>query len=130
MKVLVSGGRKYGEYDPDSNKSEETVKQERRLFDYVMSKISGIDKIVHGNARGADRLAKYWARKHNIEETNETYTPDWNQFGKAAGMIRNRKMLTKEDPDLVVAFCGGVGTQGMVNISKKAGKKIIRVLPD
>jgi hypothetical protein len=127
MKVLVCGGRKFGEHDSINEKPEWLVKEERRLFDYVMSKIKPIDFIVHGNAKGADRLAKYWARKHSIEETNEKYSAEWDKFGKAAGMIRNRDMLESEDPDLIVAFCGNVGTNGMVSISEKANKKIIRI---
>ena len=45
---------------------------------------------------------------------------DWTKHGKAAGPIRNQKMLD-ECPDLVVAFPGGKGTADMVRRAMKAG---------
>ena len=48
------------------------------------------------------------------------YAADWKSYGKSAGMMRNRIMLDQE-PDYVVGFFGGVGTAGMIAISKAAG---------
>ncbi len=36
-------------------------------------------------------------------------------------MIRNREMLLKEVPDLVIAFPGGPGTRGMIAFAEKQG---------
>jgi hypothetical protein len=41
--------------------------------------------------------------------------------GKAAGPIRNQRMIDEGKPDLVIAFPGGRGTADMVSRAKKAG---------
>ena len=42
-------------------------------------------------------------------------------------MIRNRRMLIEGKPDLVLAFPGGKGTANMVEISRKAGVKVVEI---
>lgn len=73
------------------------------------------DLIVHGDARGADRMAGQWARERNIKV--EAVSADWNRYGKKAGPIRNQKMLDLYCPDLIIAFPGGSGTNNMILIS-------------
>ena len=70
-------------------------------------------------------MAGYWARKHRID--NLKFAADWATNGKAAGPIRNRKMLTEGRPDLVVAFPGGRGTADMIAQSKAAGVRVVEV---
>lgn len=55
--------------------------------------------------------------------TVEPHPADWKRHGRAAGPIRNQKML-EEKPEMVVAFPGGKGTADMV---KKAGQAGIEV---
>lgn len=43
--------------------------------------------IIHGDARGADRLCRDWAVSRGIP--HEAYPADWGVYGKAAGAIRN-----------------------------------------
>jgi hypothetical protein len=50
-----------------------------------------IKTIVHGNAIGADSLAKQYAKVNNIPDV--PFNPDWNIHGRAAGPIRNSKMI-------------------------------------
>jgi predicted polyphosphate/ATP-dependent NAD kinase len=40
--------------------------------------------------------------------------------GKAAGIIRNQRMLDEGKPDLVIAFQGGDGTADMVRRANKS----------
>ena len=54
---------------------------------------------------------------------------DWETHGRAAGPIRNEKMLTWK-PDLVVAFPGGVGTADLVRRAEAAGVPVQRFLGD
>jgi hypothetical protein len=42
------------------------------------------------------------------------FPANWKVYGRAAGPIRNMKMLLEGKPDLVVAFPGGIGTADMV----------------
>lgn len=115
--VLVCGGRDYGD--------------RRRVF-MVMDMILGDWRaaghadsalmIVHGGARGADALADAWARSRGITVRPEP--ADWNEHGKAAGVIRNAAMLRDYEPALVVAFKGGNGTAHMMKIARAAGVKV------
>jgi PP-loop superfamily ATP-utilizing enzyme len=113
MKVLVCGGRDWS----DTKKTYDTLDK--------INKEYGIDVIIEGDARGADRMAGYWARKNRIDL--KLYPADWDKYGKAAGYIRNQQMLDEGKPDLVVAFPGGKGTAMMVDIARKAGVHVIEV---
>jgi len=73
--------------------------------------------IIQGGAKGADECARRWANEHSVG--CETYHADWKKYGKAAGPIRNRKMLDLGNPDLVIAFPGGNGTQNMVALARQ-----------
>jgi hypothetical protein len=76
--------------------------------------------IVHGDARGADRMAKKWAIDRGVEY--EDHPADWDKHPKAAGPIRNREML-KLGADVVLAFPlpASIGTYDMIKIAEKAG---------
>ena len=74
---------------------------------------------MQGGARGADAIARDWAiTKPGIEMY--ICKANWDKDGKAAGPIRNARMLEWK-PDLVVAFPGGRGTADMVRQAKTAG---------
>jgi hypothetical protein len=110
-KILVCGGRDYSNY--------ETL---RKLLD---EQVSSIDTIIQGGARGADRLAKRYAEERGL--TCLEVPAEWEVYKRQAGIFRNLAML-KLDPDLVIAFPGGSGTQHMIEIAAKKGVKIVRSL--
>ncbi len=114
MKVLVCGGREYADQD----------KVNEVLTD--IHKKNPIDILIHGGAKGADRLAWNWTVDNDV--TVLVYTADWNKHGRAAGPIRNRRMLDEQHPDLVVAFPGGNGTAHMVDIAKKDGVPVMEIV--
>ena len=84
-----------------------------------------IEVLIEGGARGADRIAGYWARKHRID--NLKFPADWKAHDNAAGPIRNQRMLKEGRPDVVIAFPGGHGTADMVTRAKAAGVPVIYV---
>lgn len=104
MKVLVCGGRMYGD----------TVK-----VDQVLREIHArtpITHIIHGAAQGADSLAYQWAMQNGIQPVGCPAL--WSFYEKAAGPIRNAYMVALR-PDLVVAFPGGRGTADMLSKAKE-----------
>lgn len=113
-KALVCGGRLYSELSYFNSMMDSL----RERFD--------ITKIVHGAATGADSLADVWAHRNHIPVT--AYSADWKNIGKAAGIVRNQKMLDEEDPDLVIAFPGGRGTEDMCSRAREA-KITVLVIP-
>lgn len=84
-------------------------------------------KLVHGAANGADEHAGWWALCRGVPVA--TYPAEWRKYGRAAGPIRNRKMLAVESPQLVVAFPGGTGTADMVRQAKAAGIRVVEIAP-
>lgn len=117
MKVLVCGGRDFNDYE----------KLTRTLNGIANARAPRSPfSIIQGGARGADRLADEWAAESMI--SSYTYKADWDKHGKAAGPIRNQRMLDEGKPDLVVAFPGGRGTADMINRAKKAGIEVIEIV--
>ena len=110
-RVIVCGGRDYT--DQDAIRSVLSRWKERRA-DVV---------IVHGDARGTDRLADHVARMMGF--VVERYPADWSGFGRAAGPIRNQIMVDS-GADLVVAFPGGAGTRDLVRRAVKRGIPVER----
>lgn len=111
MKVLVCGGRDFSD---------------AAWLSVVLieaNKMRKINTIVHGAARGADSIAGAWAQLNSI--TEEQYPADWKRDGKAAGPIRNIKMLAESKPDLVIAFPGGKGTAHMVKIAREKSIPVV-----
>lgn len=74
--------------------------------------------IVQGGACGADFLAKRYAIENDIP--HEEFLAEWNKYGRAAGPVRNTRMLNS-GIDIVIAFPGGRGTQDTVMKAEKKG---------
>jgi len=117
MRVLVCGGRDYND--------------SRRVF-AVLDKLhseAGIDAIIEGGAKGADRLAREWAEHPYGCGGAETYEADWENQGSFAGPARNARMLAEGKPDLVLAFPGGRGTADMCRKARRAGVEVVEIAP-
>lgn len=116
MRVLVCGGRDFDDWGKLDKKLDELLHSKGYYYAFT---------IIEGGAKGADFLARVWAKYMDIPF--EEYPADWNKHGKAAGGIRNQQMLDEGKPDLVVAFAGGAGTADMVRRAKKAGVEVEEV---
>jgi hypothetical protein len=113
MRVLVCGGRDY--FDPLT------------VGSYLggIHRDRGITAIIEGGATGADALARQFAELLHIPV--ETFPARWSAEGRAAGPLRNQRMLDEGKPDLVVAFPGGRGTADMIGRARKAGVLVLEV---
>jgi hypothetical protein len=119
VRVLICGSRNWTNKAP--------------IFTYLdgllvsCKKAGGQLVVIEGGAKGADVIAQEWcANQDDIEHLS--YAADWSEYGKAAGAIRNEKMLKEGKPDLVMAFKSDFdwffeagGTEHMVKIASKAG---------
>lgn len=112
VRVCVCGGRDY----TDKAKATEALNKMRSQTPPWVDMV-----VIHGNAKGADTLAKEWAIENNIK--HESYNADWEKHGNSAGPIRNKRMLDS-GLNLLVAFPGGRGTAHMVSICKGAKVRV------
>src|SRR5437763_16698642 len=95
MRVLVCGGRE---------------------FDDAGLMISALDRLhtekfftvlIHGNARGADRLADAWTWCRGVPRGPYAVSQGVrDELGKKAGPLRKQQMLNKGKHDLVLALPG------------------------
>lgn len=79
--------------------------------------------IISGGAKGADALAKWYAKQYGIQYAE--YPADWDTHGKAAGPKRNAQMA--EACHEAVAFWDGKsrGTLNMMEECAKRGKRVL-----
>lgn len=125
IKVLICGGRYHarkedGSYDPLQ------VEKTFEVLDYILeTKFPDFPEIeiISGMAKGADTVGVMYARERGY--TVDAYPANWDRDGKAAGPIRNKRMLLEGMPDLVIAFEGGKGTNHMKKISVQYGVDVI-----
>jgi hypothetical protein len=115
MRLLVCGGREFSNF----------VAMETCLDAIHLGNRGPVELVIHGAARGADTMAGQWALRRGIACT--AYEADWAHEGRAAGPIRNKRMLDEGIPDLVVAFPGGRGTANMVRQARERGFEILEV---
>lgn len=82
-----------------------------------------IDGIVSGGARGTDTLAERYALERNIPIT--VHVAEWDKHGKAAGMMRNQKIV--DDADEMIAFVNkhSIGTFDSIRRATKKGIPVV-----
>lgn len=122
-RVLVFGGRDY------NNES-----RVYRVLDAAVKRL-GLSYVIHGDATGADELAKLWAIDRGIG--HREFKADWNdltqpgarirerpdgsRYDANAGPRRNQAMIDQGRPDLGIGFPGGKGTRDMLERCRRAG---------
>lgn len=117
--VLVCGGRDYND-----------AARVFAVLDGIARHLSLTGKavrIVTGDAAGADSLAVCWAQARR--EPYAVFAAEWKKHGKAAGPLRNQRMLDANDVVMVVAFPGGRGTADMVRRADAARIEVRKVTP-
>lgn len=110
MRVIVCGSRRWTDRKAIAD----------RLADLVLEHAPDYPVIVHGAARGADRIAEDEAGKAGL--VTEPHPADWDRHGKRAGVIRNEEMAAL-GANLCIAFWDGqsTGTADMLERARKHG---------
>lgn len=111
MKVIIAGSRNFNDY-PTLEK----------YCDKVLSSVADDIEIVSGTAYGADKLGERYAKEKGYKLTQ--FPADWEQYGKSAGVIRNKQMA--EYSDALIAFWDkeSKGTANMIKLAQSLGLKI------
>lgn len=97
MKVIIAGGRKF---KPDAKSA---------LWLIELLKVLQPSEIISGGAKGADKFGEEAAKTLDIPIRQ--FPAKWNDFGRKAGMMRNKQMA--EYADACILLPGGVGTANM-----------------
>jgi len=108
QKIIIAGGRDFDDYF---------------MVELAMSKVAAVgDEVVSGNALGADRLGEEYAAKEGHEV--KIFMPNWNKYGKKAGMMRNHDMAVYAD--VLIAFWDGEsnGTRNMIQQALSNGLEL------
>lgn len=110
MRVAITGGRDH---------------RDRALVFRTLDALP-VTVLIHGWCpTGVDQFADDWGTLNDIPM--ERYKPLWATYGRAAGVMRNARMLEDGRPHIVVGFKGGVGTNDMIHRARKAGVEIMMV---
>ncbi len=114
--VAVCGGRDYRDRD-----------EVYRVLDAELA-TDGVAVVVHGGCRsGADYYAHQWAMDRRV--SRRVYYADWDREGRAAGPIRNRRMLADTNPCLLIAFPGGKGTADCIAAARHFDIPVMEIKP-
>lgn len=101
MKIAVSGGR-------DRELTGDELAALNALLDiYDCNNVF----LVGDCPTGVDREIR------SFYPASRVYEADWTNHGRAAGPLRNARMI--EDADMLVAFPGGAGTRSAINEARK-----------
>ena len=111
MRVAIVGSRGYGNLTKVAN--------------YVAT-LAEDTVVVSGGAVGVDSAAERAALDRGLEVV--VYLPDWERYGKSAGIKRNAEIV--EGADMLVAFWDGVshGTANSVDLAKRRGIQVTVIL--
>lgn len=134
MIILVTGDRSWGKGNPDDVVNDYSG-PEVEVIGAILSSFSGHHTLIHGDCAGVDRIAGVVG-----EQLSWTVIPcqaHWKHtkkcprsckeiVGRAAGPIRNRKMLDTYNPDIVLAFHNAIydnsrGTLDCLNAARERG---------
>jgi hypothetical protein len=129
MRVLICGSRRWGVIAANEDASVGRVTEiaaEKELLQARVSQLPAGTIVIHGAARGADRLAGEAATARGLEV--EAYPADWRRYGRfAAGPIRNRQMLDS-GIDQLIAFTRDLqSSKGTLNCVEQARKRGVPV---
>ena len=89
MRILVTGSRRVPETMESIRLAESVLRQCLGLLG--ADDVSG-SVLVHGGARGADRVMERAALRLGMEV--EAHPARWTELGRAAGPVRNREMVS------------------------------------
>ncbi len=110
-RVIIAGSR-----DVDQTTARRLIEEEM-LYTYP-----GANVILCGMARGVDTMGEWYGLSRGLAV--EYYPANWDEDGKAAGFIRNRRMA--ENADGLLAVWDGVsrGTKDMIHRALDFGLEV------
>ena len=111
-KVVIGGCRDYIDYVFFKSRLDEILKDEKEEI-----------VIISGHCSGVDLMGERYAEENGFRV--KLFFPEWKKYGRAAGPIRNKKMV--ECADLVIAFWDGKskGTRSLIEYAQNDEKETV-----
>ena len=113
VRVVIAGSRHYENYA-----------EAKQFIDGVIQRTNQGPAVIilSGGCRGADMLGERYAIEKGY--AIEKYPAQWDQYGRSAGVKRNKTMA--ERCDYVICFWDGKsrGTKAMIEYAQKEGKTV------
>ena len=96
----------------------------RNLTNIALEKyvLDDVDEIVSGGAVGVDSCAAEYAKFRKIKLTE--FIPEYERYGRAAPIVRNKKIVDYADKILVFWDGSSKGTLSVIKYAEKIGKPI------
>lgn len=109
--LAIIGSRNFTDYD-----------FMREKIQALLDRMPGVERVVSGGAKGADSLSERIAIDFGLDHRH--IPAEWSKYGRAAGPLRNQKVIL--EADVVAAFPLGEskGTQDGIRKAKAAGKQV------
>lgn len=130
MNIAIVGSREFANieyYQQTFSYHDSLMKYEEdynKVLDYLTSleEFNNDTTIVSGGAKGADSLAEEIADKFELKKI--IIKPQWNVFGKKAGMVRNEEIV--DTSDIIVALWNGKsrGTKNTISLARRKNKQV------
>lgn len=114
MKISITGSRSFTNYFLFAEKINSFLQD------------NDVTAIISGGASGVDSLAKKYCKEKDILLVE--FLPDWKQFGKRAGIIRNKKIIEASDFNIIFWDGKSKGSKFNIDYCKKNNKKMEVVL--
>lgn len=114
VRILTTGGRNFNDRDFIF-----------RTMDSCVPYFADYFCVANGWAHGADKGVQDWLRERGYPGC--FFPPLWEYYGLSAGHRRNAWMFDFFLPEVVIAFPGGPGTAGTVEIANSRGIPVYNV---
>ena len=108
MKLLIVGSRSIEDFDIGAFVTDET------------------ELILTGGAKGIDQLVESYADNHSISKL--VLRPNYKKYGKAAPLLRNRKLVDLCDKAVIIWDKKSRGTKYTLDYATEVGKDVTLVI--
>lgn len=108
MKVVICGSR--------------GITDKEYAFYCISNSNFDIAEVVSGHAKGVDLIGEEYAIAKGFPV--KIFEPDWNKYGRTAGIIRDKAMVSYADAIIAIWDGKSKGTYFTINYAKSMGKPI------
>ena len=92
------------------------------VYNILLTKLPEDATILVGDARGTDEYVKDWCDARIVKVKCTVFKADWDEYGKLAGIIRNKEMIDQANMLIYFRYNKSKGTTNTIDLAR--AKKI------